>query len=74
MLAPREELKRGFLRVSPDVRHSAAAPSSRSPLMHKGHGYDFFILGDEMRQDRVLMEEPVKSLAAELGVTCMDKN
>lgn len=42
--------------------------------MHKGHGYDFFILADEMRQDRVLMEEPLKSLAAELGVTCMDKN
>lgn len=74
MLAPREDLKRGFLRVSPDIRHSAAAPSSWSPLLHKGHGYDFFILGDEMRQDHVRMEELLKSFAVELGVTCMHKN
>lgn len=51
MLAPRQELK-----CAPQGLAVALAESIASfPLSHKGHGYSFYSLGGEMRQDHVGM-------------------
>lgn len=50
-----------------------AAPSSQFPGSHKGRGCNFYTLGDEMRQDHVQMEKPLKYFGGG-GVMCSGRN
>lgn len=72
MLAPRQELK-----CAPQGLAVALAESIASfPLAHKGHGYSFYSLGDETRQDHVGMGKASEVLwgGVGVGVPCVHRN